>query len=117
MDFNALDNGRVADDTRIIEALPTINYLAEHSAKVILLSHLGRPKGHIDEKYRMDPVGQTVRAFAGVTKVDDCVGDVPREAIGRMQGGDVILLKMFAFTRRRKNGETSGSWPNWLIFM
>lgn len=110
VDFNVpLDkNSRVSDDTRIIEALPTINYLIEHSAKVILLSHLGRPKGHIDEKYRMDPVAKKLSELLSreVSKVDDCVGDVPRDAIGRMQSGDVILLENVRFhPEEEKNDE------------
>lgn len=110
VDFNVpLDkNGRVTDDTRIIEALPTISYLVEQSAKVILISHLGRPKGQIDEKYKMDPVAAKLSELLGraVAKVDDCVGDAPREAVERMRDGDVILLENVRFhPEEEKNDE------------
>ncbi|MFX4262572.1 phosphoglycerate kinase [Pelotomaculum propionicicum] len=110
VDFNVpLDkNGHVSDDTRIVEALPTINYLVEQGAKVILVSHLGRPKGQINEKYKMDPVAKKLSELLGreVVKVDECVGDQPREAIGRMRGGDVILLENVRFhPEEEKNDE------------
>lgn len=110
VDFNVpLDkNGRVSDDTRIVEALPTINYLVEQSAKVILISHLGRPKGKIDEKYKMDPVAQRLSELLGrtVAKIDECVGAAPREAIEQMRGGDVILLENVRFhPEEEKNDE------------
>jgi len=110
VDFNVpLDkNNHVSDDTRIIEALPTINYLVEHGAKVILLSHLGRPKGHINEEYRMDPVAQRLSELLGreVAKIDDCVGALVVEAIGRMRGGNVILLENVRFhPEEEKNDE------------
>lgn len=110
VDFNVpLDkNGLVSDDTRIVEALPTINYLVEQGAKVILVSHLGRPKGQINEKYKMDPVAQKLSELLGreVVKVNECVGDEPREAIGRMRGGDVVLLENVRFhPEEEKNDE------------
>ncbi len=109
VDFNVpLDkNGRVSDDTRIVEALPTINYLVEQSAKVILISHLGRPKGKIDEKYKMDPVAKKLSELLGraVAKVDECVGAAPREAVERMRGGDVILLENVRFHQEEEKND------------
>jgi len=101
VDFNVpVDkNGRVSDDTRIRAALPTINYLLGKKAKVILASHLGRPKGKIDDKYRLDPVAGRLSELLGfpVRKVDDCIGALPQAAIGGMQGGDVLLLENIRF--------------------
>ncbi len=100
VDFNVpIENGKVTDDTRIKEALPTIQYLRENKAKVILISHLGRPKGKINEKYRLTPVAQRLQEILGVPvlKVDDCLGDKPAAAVKAMRPGEVILLENVRF--------------------
>lgn len=109
VDFNVpLDkNGNVTDDTRIREALPTITYLTGQGAKVILISHLGRPKGRVDEKYSMDPVVARLSELLGtkVNKIDDCIGEVPREAIGKMNNGDVLLLENVRFYQEEEKND------------
>src|SRR6266576_34664 len=90
---------RVTDDTRIRETLPTINYLREHGAKVILMSHFGQPKGKPVEKYFLRPVGEVLYSLIHhpVIFSRDTIGDVPKEIIDHMESGDVALLENVRF--------------------
>src|SRR5438477_583782 len=90
---------RVTDDTRIRESLATINYLREHGAKTILMSHLGRPKGKPVEKYSLRPIGEYLYSLIHhpVIFSRDTIGDVPREIIDHMEEGDVALLENVRF--------------------
>ena len=99
-DFNVpLEEGRVADDTRIRKTLPTIRLLLERGCAVIVASHLGRPKGRVVEALRLDPVAQRLAELLGrsVTKLDDCVGPAVLAAARAMQPGDVALLENLRF--------------------
>ena len=90
---------RVTDDTRIRETLPTINYLREHGAKVVLMSHFGRPKGKPVEKYSLRPIGEYLYSLIHhpVIFSRDTIGDVPKEIIDHMGSGDVALLENVRF--------------------
>src|SRR5213079_2074106 len=90
---------RVTDDTRIRESLPTINYLREHGAKTILMSHFGRPKGKPVEKYSLRPIGEYLHSLIHhpVIFSHDTIGDVPRKIIDHMESGDVALLENVRF--------------------
>lgn len=100
VDFNVpLQDGKVADDTRIRKALPTIEHLLRRHCRVVLMSHLGRPKGQVVDALRLDPVAKCLEELLGrpVTKLDDCVGPQVEAAVQGMAGGDVVLLENLRF--------------------
>ncbi|CAG7648716.1 Phosphoglycerate kinase [Paenibacillus solanacearum] len=100
VDFNVpLDNGAITDDTRIRGAVPTIKYLTERGAKVILASHLGRPKGQVVEELRLTPVAARLSELLGspVAKADEAIGDAVKAKVAELKDGDVLLLENVRF--------------------
>jgi len=100
VDFNVpMEDGNITDDKRIRAALPTVQHLVNQGARVILCSHLGRPKGKVVDELRLDPVAQRLSELLGkeVRKVDNCIGPGVKAAADEMQNGDVLLLENLRF--------------------
>jgi phosphoglycerate kinase len=108
VDFNVPvdDSGNITDDTRIRAALPTIQDLTQKGAKVILVSHFGRPKG-VDDKLRLTPVAKRLSELLGqeVVKTDDSIGDEVAATVGALQNGQVLLLENVRFYKEEEKND------------
>jgi phosphoglycerate kinase len=108
VDFNvSISNGYVGEDYRIRMILPTIEYLTKRGSKVILASHLGRPKGH-ESHYSLAPVAQRLSEIMGKTKVrfvNDCVGEIVDNKIKSMNESDILLLENLRFHKEEESDD------------
>ena len=108
-DFNVpLDADKnITDENRIVGALPTINYLIEHGAKVILCSHMGRPKGEFNMKYSLEPVAKRLSEKLGkeVKMASDVIGDSAKALTADMKDGDVVLLENVRFHKEEEKND------------
>ena len=96
VDFNVpMKDGKITDENRINGALPTIKYLIDHKAKVILCSHMGKPKGQVVPKYSLKPVAERLSEILGqkVVFATDVIGPSADEAVKNIKDGEVVLLE------------------------
>jgi phosphoglycerate kinase len=108
VDFNVpMEDGKITDDSRIKAALPTINYLIENEARVIIVSHFGRPKGQVKEDMRMTSIGERLAELLSkeVKKLDDCLGEEVENACSALNNGEVILLENVRFYKEETDND------------
>ncbi len=105
------DEGNITDETRIILSLPTIQYLIKNNAKIILASHLGRPKGKFVEKLKMGPIAKALEKHLAkeVKKMDQVMSNEVRNEVRKLKGGDVLLLENLRFDKRERDNDDNFS--------
>lgn len=110
VDFNVpIEDGKIGDDNRIVQALPSINYVTEHGGKLILMSHLGRPGGEPDESLSLEPVAEHLQTLVD-TKVyfaEDCIGEKAASVIEKAEPGEIVLLENVRFHAGEKANDES----------
>jgi phosphoglycerate kinase len=125
VDFNVPldDDGTIVSDTRIRAALPTINHLIDEGARIIIASHVGRPKGIVNHKYSLKPVHKRLERLLGkqgeIAFAPDCIGPQVRELAEKLGPGQILLLENLRFhkvrpptTRRSPRRSSRGATPS-----
>ncbi len=112
VDFNVpldINTGTISDDSRLRASLPTIRYLIDHKAKVIVCSHLGRPKGKVVEGLRMATIAQRLSELVGlpVRTASDCIGPEAESKVGTLQEGDILVLENLRFHPEEEENDAS----------
>jgi phosphoglycerate kinase len=113
VDFNVpmskQEHGKITDDKRIVESLPTIKKIISGGGKCILMSHLGRPKGEAKPEYSLKPVAEHLSKLLGkpVAFAEDCIGDKTAETVNSMKDGDVLLLENLRFHKEEEKNDES----------
>ncbi len=109
VDFNVPQDkeGKITDDNRIVGALPTIEYLLAHDAKVVLMSHLGRPKGEFNPKYSLAPAAGRLSELLGkpVKMADDVIGEDADKLVAALKPGEVMLLENLRFHKEEEKND------------
>ena len=109
VDFNVPmdESNKILDDTRIMAAIPTINYLVHQGAKVILCSHLGRPKGMFNPKYSLAPVAKRLQDVLGmpVKLASDAIGESAKKLTSEMQNGEIVMLENIRFYKEEEEND------------
>ena len=109
VDFNVPldDNLEITDDSRIQAVLPTIKYVLDHKARLILMSHLGRPKGKVVDDLRLTPVAKRLSELLGkeVIKLEDCVGEQVKDRLDNMKPQDIVLLENLRFHKEEMDND------------
>lgn len=105
VDFNVpIKDGNIGDDNRMVQALPSINYVTEHGGKLILMSHLGRPGGEVDESLSLKPVAEHLQTLVETTVhfAEECVGEKAKRVIDQADDGEIVLLENVRFHKGEK---------------
>ena len=112
VDYNVpIEGDKITDDARIVKTLPTVKYLIKQKAKIILMAHLGRPKGKKDPKYTLKPVADHLAKLLGqpVKFVPDCLGEIAQREIANLKEGEVALLENLRFYAEEEKNDDNFS--------